>query len=102
MQEPREKSATLAAPDSCFRRSTDADQPFVASRQESLTILGDKAFEFRRPAMSNDYAMTMIDRMLSRGAHGKASNDPIDPALRATVDRLVDELRAINFRRAAR
>jgi hypothetical protein len=52
--------------------------------------------------MSNDYAMTMIDRMLSRGAHGKAANEPIDPALRATVDRLVGELRAINFRRAAR
>ena len=52
--------------------------------------------------MSNDYAMTMIDRMLSRSTHGRASSDPIDPALRATVDRLVGELRAINFRRAAR
>jgi hypothetical protein len=52
--------------------------------------------------MSNDYAMTMIDRMLSRGTHAKASNDPIDPALRATVNRLVGELRAIDFRRAAR
>lgn len=51
--------------------------------------------------MHNDYAMTMIDRMLSRGC-GKASSDPIDPALRATVNRLVGELRAIDFRRAAR
>jgi hypothetical protein len=52
--------------------------------------------------MSNDYAMTMIDRMLSRGTHGKSPSEPIDPALRATVDRLVGELRAINFHRAAR
>ncbi|HEY0315967.1 MAG TPA: hypothetical protein VGC28_06850 [Sphingomonas sp.] len=52
--------------------------------------------------MSNDYAMTMIDRMLSRNARGKASSEPIDPALRATVDRLVGELRAINFRHTVR
>lgn len=52
--------------------------------------------------MSNDYAMTMIDRMLARGTHGKVSGEPIDPALRATVNRLVGELRSIEFRRAAR
>ena len=52
--------------------------------------------------MSNDYAMTMIDRMLRRGAATQASNDPIDPTLRATVNRLVSELRSIDFRRAAR
>ena len=51
--------------------------------------------------MSNDYAMTMIDRMLSRG-RGKVAAEPIDPALRATVDRLVGEIRSINFRQAAR
>ncbi|WP_454885291.1 hypothetical protein [Sphingomonas oryzagri] len=52
--------------------------------------------------MSNDYAMTMIDRMLARGAHARASGEPIDPALRATVNRLVGELRSIDFHRAAR
>ncbi|MBA2932842.1 hypothetical protein HZF05_01910 [Sphingomonas sp. CGMCC 1.13654] len=50
--------------------------------------------------MRNDYAMTLIDRMLSRGS--RTSSEPIDPALRATVDRLVGELRAIDFRRSAR
>jgi hypothetical protein len=53
-------------------------------------------------AMSNDYAMTMIDRMLTRGGRSKAPNEPIDPMLRATVDRLVGEIRAINFRLPAR
>jgi hypothetical protein len=52
--------------------------------------------------MRNDYAMTMIDRMLSRGMPGHAASEPIDPALRTTVNRLVGELRAIDFRRAAR
>jgi hypothetical protein len=51
--------------------------------------------------MRNETAMTMIDRMLSR-SRGKALGEPIDPTLRATVDRLVGELRAIDFRRTAR
>jgi hypothetical protein len=52
--------------------------------------------------MSNDYAMTTIDRMLGRNAPGKAPAGPIDPILRATVDRLVGELHAIGLRRATR
>jgi hypothetical protein len=52
--------------------------------------------------VSNDYAMTMIEGMLGRGARGKSTSEPIDPALRATVDRLIGELRAINFRHTAR
>jgi hypothetical protein len=53
-------------------------------------------------AMSNDYAMTMIDRMITRGARSKAPSDPIDPTLRATVDRLVNEICAIDFRQRSR
>lgn len=52
--------------------------------------------------MSNDAAMTMIDRMLTRGGRTPSSTEPIDPMLRATVDRLVGEIRAINFRQRAR
>ncbi|WBO22188.1 hypothetical protein [Sphingomonas abietis] len=46
--------------------------------------------------MSNDYAMTMIDRMIARGARGAGPSEPIDPTRRAMVDRLVDEIRAID------
>lgn len=52
--------------------------------------------------MTDDYAMTTLNRIMATPAERRPHAAPIDPAIRATVARLVGELNAMGLRGTAR